>query len=252
MKNHCAFQMPLSGTSFCRLRTGYARSIDGRRSLSPVSNEAKRTCRSISLSHLISAKASATSKHLSRREALQLAQITVAGLIFSSPKTLAETEYSTYKGPVSLGFTFSYPSSWKVKKKPIKTHLSEVIITSDKEPTTTAGIVVDSVKIAAIDEFGTPEAVGEKVVGVEKKKESVNSANVNSTAAMSKGGLVYYVIDYNVDSSRGVKRYLAKATVTGGQLYVFTAQAKTDSFEGETELVLQGMLESFSVAKQYV
>lgn len=203
-------------------------------------------------SYAIDMSMTTNAKHCSRRQALKAAALGATGLLLSSAKVFAEEEYSIYKGPLSLGFTFSYPASWKVKKKPIKTHLSEVIIASEIEPSTTAGLVVDSVKIGAIDEFGTPEAVGEKVVGVEKKKESVNSAFVNSATSLSKGGLLYYVIDYNVDSSRGVKRYLAKATVTGGQLYVFTAQAKTDGFEGETESVLQKMLESFSVAKQYV
>lgn len=165
---------------------------------------------------------------------------------------IADQEYSTYKGPISLGFTFSYPSSWNVKKKPIKTHLSEVIVTSDKESSTTAGIVVDSVKIDAIDKFGTPEAVGKKVVDVENKKESVNTASVVGTDAVTKDGLTYYIIDYIVDSSRGVKRYLAKATIAGGQLYVFTAQAKTDGFEGDTQNIFQKMLESFNVAKQYL
>lgn len=192
------------------------------------------------------------SKPCSRRAALQVIALGTAAVWLAPEMVNADQEYSVYKGPISLGFTFSYPASWNVKKKPIQTHLSEVIVTSDKEPSTTAGIVVDSVKIDAIDKFGSPEAVGKKVVSVETKKESVNSAIVNSADEVTKDGLTYYVIDYNVDSSRGIKRYLAKATITGGQLYVFTAQAKTDDYEGETQTVLQKMLDSFSVAKQYM
>lgn len=164
----------------------------------------------------------------------------------------AETEYSLYKGPISLGFSFSYPSDWAVKKKPIKTHLSEVLVTSTADSSTTAGIVVDAVKIDTIDKFGTAEVVGEKVVEVENKKDSVNSAKVLSAASMKKGGLLYYTIDYVVDSSRGVKRYIAKVTVTGKQLYVFTAQANVDGFQGEVESTISKMVDSFSVVPQYL
>lgn len=154
-------------------------------------------------------------------------------------------------GPISLGFSFAYPSNWTVKKKPIKTHLSEVIVTSDKDSATTAGLVVDAVKIDTIEKFGTPEVVGNKVIQVETKKESVNSATVRSATSETKEGLVYYTLDYTVDSSRGVKRYLAKVTVTGGQLYVLTAQAKVDKFDEETTDNFAKMLDSFKVKKQY-
>lgn len=201
---------------------------------------------------VIRATASPTHKSVSRRSALQLLSLGAAGCLLPTQGVLADTEYATYKGPISLGFTFSYPSAWAVKKKPIKTHLSEVIVTSDKEASTTAGLVVDSVKIESIDKFGTPEIVGKKVVAVETKKDNVTSASVIAADSVTDGGLTYYIIDYVVDSSRGEKRYLAKATITGGQLYVFTAQAKRDSFKGETRAMLQRMLDSFIVAKQYL
>lgn len=157
-----------------------------------------------------------------------------------------------YRGPLALGFSFGYPVGWAVKKKPIKTHVSEVIVSSDTEPGTSAGLVVDAVTIGSIESFGSPESVGKKVVNVETKKDSVNSATVvNSSAVKDADGLTYYIIDYVVDSSRGIKRYLAKATITGGQLFVFTAQAKNDEFEGETSDTLTRMLASFKVAKQY-
>lgn len=136
-----------------------------------------------------------------------------------------------------------------MKKKPIKTHLSEVIVTSDKETSTSAGLVVDAVKIDAIDKFGTPDVVGNKVVNMELRKESVTNAILNDATSVTKDGLTYYVVDYSVNSTRGVKRYQAKATITGNQLYVFTAQAKTDNFEGTTEQIFSVMLDSFTVAR---
>lgn len=129
--------------------------------------------------------------------------------------------------------------------------MSEVIVKSNDDASTTAGLVVDAVKIDSIDSFGTPQVVGQKVVDVEKKKDSVNDASVNSANAIQNDGLTYYVIDYTVDSSRGQKRYIAKVTVTGNQLYVFTAQAKIDNFQGETADLFTTMLDSFTVKKQY-
>lgn len=165
---------------------------------------------------------------------------------------LADGELATYNGPLSLGFSFSYPSSWSVKKKPIKTHLSEVNVTSDTQSTTSAGLVVDAVKIDAIDNFGSPDVVGKKVVDLEMRKESVSAASVISADSIMEDDLLYYLIEYVVNSSRGEKHYLAKATVTGGQLYVFTAQASAADYNGATADSLQGMLESFSVKKQYL
>lgn len=189
---------------------------------------------------------------ITRRALLKFATGCTAVTLLSPNEIIALSDYSTYKGPNSLGFSFNYPSSWEVKKKPIKTHLSEVIVTSNQEPSTTAGLVVDTVKIDAIDKFGTPEIVGEKVVAVETKKDSVKSATVQSAKSVVKDGLTYYTLDYIVDSSRGLKRYLAKATVNANQLYVFTAQAKVEGFEGETEETLSKMIDSFSVVKQYL
>lgn len=138
-----------------------------------------------------------------------------------------------------------------MKKKPIRTHLSEVIVTDPNNSYTSAGIVVDAVKIDAIDNFGTPELVADRVVSMETKKDSVNSAFVHSAKSFVNADLTYYVLDYTVDSSRGVKRYLAKATVTARNLYVFTAQTKAENFDSSTEQVLSKMLQSFTVVKQY-
>ena len=178
---------------------------------------------------------------------VSISSIPVTHRAFAEP----DLELVSYKGPISLGFSFSYPPQWPVKKKPIKTHLSEVLVSNPDDSSTTAGIVVDAVKIDSIDNFGTPQAVGDKVVQIESKKDNVNSAKVVSATSFTKDRLLYYLIDYVVDSSRGIKRYVAKVTVTGKQLYVFTVQAKVDNFEGDTKSTLSRMVESFNVVPQY-
>lgn len=187
-----------------------------------------------------------------RRAFLRHGGLAISYAVFAPRFVSAEAQFSTYKGPISLGYMFSYPSSWAVKKKPIRTHVSEVIVTDNKESSTSAGIVVDAIKIESIDKFGTPDDVGQKVVDVEMKKESVKNAFISSAKSTSKDGLTYYMLDYTVDSTRGVKRYLSKATVTGGQLYVFTAQAKVDNFNDDTDKTFTQMLDSFNVKKQYM
>lgn len=195
-----------------------------------------------------------TSKRPSRRKVLQQVSLIAAASILSDNATpaTADAEFSIYKGPISLGYSFSYPSSWKVKKKPIRTHLSEIIVTDSFDSSSSAGLVVDAVKIESIDKFGTPNAVGEKVVALETKKESVKEAYLSSTEAVTKDGLTYYIIDYTVDSTRGNKRFVAKVTITGGQLYVLTTQAGVENFSAETEKTFTQMLDSFNVVKQYL
>ena len=57
-------------------------------------------------------------------------------------------------------------------------------MTDPADASTTAGLVVDAVKVDAIDQFGTPDAVAAKVVAVETKKENSNSARVDSARAV--------------------------------------------------------------------
>jgi hypothetical protein len=171
----------------------------------------------------------------------------------SDVPTTGTRQLVEYHGPVSLGYSFSYPAKgWSVKKKPIKTHMSEVLLQMSSGPaSTSAGVTVDAVKISDIKEFGSPDEVGDKVVKLEKRKDNVLDASLRSAAKADAGDLTYYVLEYTVESGRGLKTYLAKATITGGNLFVFTAQAKSADFEGEAGLILSAMVDSFHVMRQY-
>lgn len=130
--------------------------------------------------------------------------------------------------------------------------MSEIVVSNTGgRSTSSAGVTVDAVKIANIVDFGTADDVGKKVLDLETKKDSVLAAELLDTARVEQDGLTYYVITYAVESGRGLKRYIAKATITGGNLYVFTAQAKADDFESEDGGTLERMLNSFSVKPQY-
>lgn len=159
-----------------------------------------------------------------------------------------------YRGPVSLGFSFSYPAgAWVVKKKPIKTHMSELVVARTAAGSSAAaGVTVDAVRISRIEDFGSAAAVGAKVVALEQRKDSVLAAALVGARALVDDGLTYYVVEYSVDSGRSVKRFVAKATITGGNLYVFTAQAKAEDFAGADGEALAAMVESFHVQPQYL
>lgn len=181
-----------------------------------------------------------------------------------------------YVGPLSLGYSFAYPTSWSAAKKPIKTHLSEVIVSAPKGSSASVGLVVDGpVKIGSIEEFGAPAVVGAKVLALERKKDSTKdvrlvrtavevlgggaplaaaAAGAAAAAAAGSGGQpaglgagVAYIVEYVVDSSRGIKHYVAKATVAANQLYVMTATCKEDEYEAARD-GLAAVLASLRVA----
>lgn len=176
------------------------------------------------------------------------------------PAPSASGAMAQYVGPLSLGYSFAYPTTWSAAKKPIKTHLSEVIVSAPKGSSASVGLVVDGpLKIGSIEEFGAPDVVGAKVLALERKKDSTKdvrlvrtavevlgggpppaaaAASAAAAAAAGSGGQpaglgagVAYIVEYVVDSSRGVKHYVAKATVAAGQLYVMTATCKEDEYE---------------------
>mmetsp|Transcript_10829 Transcript_10829/g.45100 ORF Transcript_10829/g.45100 Transcript_10829/m.45100 type:complete len:144 (-) Transcript_10829:2469-2900(-) len=107
---------------------------------------------------------------VSRREVLfgaaGLVSLAVGGEVLAEE----ETPELVWKGPSSLGYSFKYPPEWTATKKQIKTHVSEVLVVKDGT-SAQVGLVVDPVKINSLKEFGSPEQVADKVLGVEKKKD---------------------------------------------------------------------------------
>jgi PsbP len=240
----------LYGTRVCRRRyvtTAIANGGDTGKDLTTELPQPVVSRRSV-LSTAIAGLAGFAAAHEAQSGTLEASAAKTAALPSAAPVDgLAE-----YRGPLSLGFSFKYPADgWIVKKKPIKTHMAEILVasTASGRSSSSAGVTVDAVKIGKVEEFGTAEEVGAKVVAVEQKKDSVMTATLVSADADEKDGLTYYVVEYTVDGGRGLKRFVAKVTITGGNLYVFTAQAKQADFDGSDGLVLEQMVESFHVTK---
>uniref|UniRef100_A0A7S0BSD6 PsbP C-terminal domain-containing protein n=1 Tax=Rhodosorus marinus TaxID=101924 RepID=A0A7S0BSD6_9RHOD len=186
---------------------------------------------------------------VSRREVL----FGAAGLVSLSVggEVLAEEETSelVWKGPSSLGYTFKYPPAWTATKKQIKTHASEVLVVKDGT-SAQVGLVVDPVKINSLKEFGSPEQVADKVLGVEKKKDGTLSVRTLALGSFDRDGLTYYDIEYEVENTRGMKRYISRLTINDKNLYVFTGQAKIADFSS-SEAELRKVLSSLYVKKSY-
>lgn len=216
----------------------------------PSSIRDERVSRKHSRRRILSASAAAAAALVAG--AMDVA-VAAEGAAISAGATDENGGLAQYRGPLSLPYEFSYPKDgWAVKKKPIKTHLAEVVVANTSgRPSTSAGVTVDPVKIAKIEEFGSADDVGTKVVALENKKDNVRSAALLSTLQSSADSLTYFFIEYTVDAGRGLKKYWAKATVTGGNLYVFTAQAKVADFDGMDGPVLASMVQSFHVKPQF-
>ena len=114
-------------------------------------------------------------------------------------------------------------------------------------------------KIDNIREFSSPDSLGKRVIDIEIKKDEdwymmdpvTSTRNLRRTkllAAEEKADPPSYILDYQVDSSRGFKRYLVKAVVDHKKLYIFTIQCDQDTYEN-VRSTAQDMLDSFKLLK---
>uniref|UniRef100_A0A7S0XME8 PsbP C-terminal domain-containing protein n=1 Tax=Erythrolobus madagascarensis TaxID=708628 RepID=A0A7S0XME8_9RHOD len=168
---------------------------------------------------------------------------------------VVQQEFTRYQGPLGLGYSFEYPTGWSVGKKTVKTHMNELVMSPAKKSEGAVrgggGIVVDPVKINSVSEFGSADAVGNRVIELEKKKDGVSSASLVSAKELQKDGLTYYELEYVIDTSHGgEKHFLAASTITGKNLYVLTTQARTADFNA-SEPALRHVISSFRVKPQY-
>lgn len=158
---------------------------------------------------------------------------------------------AVYSAPGARGVQFRYPSRWRIRMKPIKTHAFEVLVVSDTDANTSIGVVSDAVRISRVEDFGSATDIGERVIDLERKKDGVLSAGLVRTAqSVSENDeqpLTYYLCEYRVNSTRGGERhYAAKVTIANGQLYVMTVQCKESQWV-MYEPLFKEVLDSFQV-----
>merc|ERR1712070_775134 len=147
-----------------------------------------------------------------------------------------------------FGYQLSYPSSFKLSNKPVKTHLSEAVLKSPLRGVQ-LGITVDPVRIASLEQFGTLEEVTQRVLAVEETRDGVTDVKLRA-ASQEAGPPLYYTIEYRVESTRGKKVYLCKYSIaprpgrSESSLYVLQAQAYLDTFDSESDAEVRQQLQS--------
>ena len=132
------------------------------------------------------------------RPALSAPPAATALLAVASPEQ--QIRESTY------AYGLTVPAAWESTGKPVKTHMHEALLSGQGVK---IGITVDPVKIASLDEFGTPEQVAERVLAVERTRDGIKTVELRNTFA-EPGPPSYYTIEYLSDGSRGTKVFLCK------------------------------------------
>lgn len=181
---------------------------------------------------------------MSRAQALRIG---FAGLLGVSKVAVADDEVAPWTAADTSSFHFMYPSQgWVRTSKPLKTHLDEFNVKSEVRRGYTAGVAVDPVKLESLEAFGTPLFVGERVVGVERKKDGVLSAELLSSGSEIRGGITYYDIAYTNESTHGNNHYLSRIAIRDEKLVVFTVQSKNADYD-ELANEMASIAKSFSL-----
>ncbi|KAK9691967.1 hypothetical protein RND81_09G232300 [Saponaria officinalis] len=147
------------------------------------------------------------------------------------------------------GFTLLRPISYIKVDKAGATVLFEEV----NKGSNNVGVVVNSVRISSLRDFGTPQFVADKLIQAEKRKESTKAAEVVGVAERpGLGGLPVYEFEYVVDSTRGgMKRVFSAVFVSEKKLYILniTHSDKPDSpLDNGTRTMLEQVVHSFDAA----
>ena len=150
------------------------------------------------------------------------------------------------------GYSLRYPADWSSASKPVKIHLSEELLNAPARGVS-LGVTVDPVRIDSLEQFGTADEVAERVVTTELDRDGVLIALLRTVDAQSgrAGEPSYYTVEYEVESSRGKKVYLAKYSIARRKLFVLQTQAPAASYDaddGGVRRVLKDVVASFRVA----
>ena len=189
---------------------------------------------------LFAAPASPMMTRLDRRRALGAFAAGAPGLVAPFRATAVE---GTRIVAADGSYAFVAPEAFASKPKPVKTHLDEVIYkdTNKRE----IGVIVDRVKLDRLVDFGSPGFVGDKVVASERVRDGVTSATLRSAKQVDKGGVTYFELAYENESSRGNNQFLSRIAVRDGRLFIMTLKARVD--DADAAAILAQVADSFQV-----
>jgi len=112
-------------------------------------------------------------------------------------------------------------------------------------------LTADRVKLASLSAIGSPKDISEKTLAIEKKKDGFEKASINKAEAVSDdAGKEYYVIDYNLETSRRHSRITYKVGLGRDEqsdiLYILTVRVPIDKADELADDVAE-TLKSFYV-----
>mmetsp|Transcript_41975 Transcript_41975/g.50360 ORF Transcript_41975/g.50360 Transcript_41975/m.50360 type:complete len:250 (+) Transcript_41975:59-808(+) len=149
---------------------------------------------------------------------------------------------------VRKGKNFSYslnlPPVFTPGNKPLQTHVDEMLFTTSNVSGYSYGITIDPVRINSISQFGTPEEVAARVVGVEVNRDGVFDVTLNSTADVGHG---QYQLDYVSSGKRGIKHLVNRVGVDSGMLYVLTVSCKDKDWAVYKDEI-ESVVKTFSIS----
>ncbi|KAK9822385.1 hypothetical protein WJX81_006815 [Elliptochloris bilobata] len=121
---------------------------------------------------------------------------------------------------VKEGYRLLRPTAWEQTSKAG----ADVLFLGDG---TEVGITVSPIRIKSLEQFGTPQFVGDKLLGAERAKESTKSVELLG-ASERRGAhqVLIYDLDYFVSTTRGEKRVLSTVAVDRNRLYIVNASIK--------------------------
>jgi hypothetical protein len=172
-----------------------------------------------------------------------------------SAATATTTESTTFTqsgkgGGGPFGYQLTIPPNFVQGGKPVKTHLNEANFNSAVTKGYQLGITVDPVKINSLVEFGTPSEVAARVITAELKRDGILDITMGDDPSDVRDGsnIVYYLVDYISDGTRGRKHLYTKTVIHQGNLYVLTGQIKVADETPTIVAEIKQVLQSFAVS----
>ena len=154
------------------------------------------------------------------------------------------TANKLYNGPTSYGFKFKYPASWKANKKIGNKHLYDLEVKPPNKGGGSMRITIDKTPSNSMQEFGTLDAIAEKLRGQLQNSRKGDAVKVVSSQEQQTRDrkMTYYTIE--LEDSRSKR--LSKITITAQQLFVMEIEMpKSDEIVLGT--MAQQALSSFQV-----
>lgn len=214
------------------------------------------------------------SEAVSRRVALALVAGAVAAGVKTAPANAAYGESANVFGTLKQqsgytpfagdGFSVEIPSKWNPSKE--KEFPGTVLRYEDNfDPATNLFVSITPAAKGSITDYGPPEKfieensylLGKQSYNGKTQSEggfltdAVSTASILESSTVTVNGRPYYklsVLTRSADGTEGGKHHLFAATVKGGKLYLFKAQAGDKRWFKGVKKIIEGALNSFSVA----